>query len=185
MTKGRRGGDVQCHKDFVLIPEGFLTIAQCFSIGGLVIEDPIVPKGRLSRELRFQPSLRDWRWCVPVHPTLKCWAILGCPSGTTEWRGCRLVNPGGIGRESSTPCCKAFASLCCPGAGSRKLVMCTKIHSRPIGSLTFFSRAHCKAISYPASAWRSTPIAGSLVSTRSSRRAASGVPSATITCPAC
>src|SRR4029453_831344 len=38
--------------------------------------------------------------------------------------------------------------------------------------------------SYPASTWRRTPIAGSLVSTRSIFCPASAVPSATHTCPA-
>ena len=45
--------------------------------------------------------------------------------------------------------------------------------------------AHSSAAAYPASAWRMTPVAGSFQSTRSSRRAASGLPSATITRPAC
>ena len=39
--------------------------------------------------------------------------------------------------------------------------------------------------SYPASACRQTPEAGSFHKTRSSRFAASGVPSASITTPAC
>ena len=47
------------------------------------------------------------------------------------------------------------------------------------------AEAHRTASSYPASAWRNTPIAGSLVRTRLSRFAAAAVPSATITCPAC
>src|SRR5213082_1525193 len=47
------------------------------------------------------------------------------------------------------------------------------------------SRATWIASSYPASAWRRTPIAGSLVRTRSSLRAAASVPSATMTWPAC
>ena len=53
------------------------------------------------------------------------------------------------------------------------------------GICTPRSRATWMASSYPASAWRRTPIAGSLVNTRSSRFAAAGVPSATITWPAC
>ena len=47
------------------------------------------------------------------------------------------------------------------------------------------SLAHSRASGYPASAWRMTPVAGSFHSTRSSRFAAAGVPSATITMPAC
>ena len=38
-----------------------------------------------------------WRWWVRFHPTLKCWATLGCPSGTRDWRDFRFVNPIGIG----------------------------------------------------------------------------------------
>src|SRR5690348_2228663 len=53
-----------------------------------------------------------------------------------------------------------------------------------MGSRTCSRSAVAIASAYPASAWRATPIPGSLVRTRSSRRAASGVPSATITCPA-
>jgi hypothetical protein len=45
-------------------------------------------------------------------------------------------------------------------------------------------RAQSMASSYPASACRITPVPGSVVSTRSSRRAASAVPSATTTMPA-
>jgi len=41
------------------------------------------------------------------------------------------------------------------------------------------------AYSQPASAWRITPVAGSLHSTRSMRFAAASVPSQTITTPAC
>ena len=46
------------------------------------------------------------------------------------------------------------------------------------------SRAVSRAVSYPASACRATPMPGSFVSTRSRRNRISGVPSATITCPA-
>src|SRR5205807_3271643 len=53
------------------------------------------------------------------------------------------------------------------------------------GICTPRSRATWIASSYPASACRRMPVAGSLVSTRSSRLAAAGVPSATITWPAC
>src|SRR6266571_7209463 len=53
------------------------------------------------------------------------------------------------------------------------------------GSSSPCCRAHAIASSYPASAWRITPVAGSFHSTRSMRRAASGVPSHTITMPAC
>jgi hypothetical protein len=47
------------------------------------------------------------------------------------------------------------------------------------------SAAHARASGYPASACRMTPLAGSFQSTRSMRRAASRVPSHTITMPAC
>jgi hypothetical protein len=45
--------------------------------------------------------------------------------------------------------------------------------------------AKLRAAGYPASTCRSTPIPGSVVSTRSRRSAASSVPSATTTIPAC
>ena len=54
-----------------------------------------------------------------------------------------------------------------------------------IGKSRPCSRAQSMAISYPASAWRITPVAGSFQRTRSRRRAASSVPSATITTPEC
>src|ERR1035438_7731917 len=53
-----------------------------------------------------------------------------------------------------------------------------------IGTRTPRSTATASASSYPASTCLITPVAGSLVSTRSSFCAASGVPSATHTCPA-
>ena len=46
-------------------------------------------------------------------------------------------------------------------------------------------RANRCAPSYPASTCRTTPMPGSQVMTRSRARAATGVPSATVTCPAC
>jgi hypothetical protein len=55
----------------------------------------------------------------------------------------------------------------------------------PCGTWTPFVFAQAIASSYPASACRMTPIPGSLVSTLSSRAAASFVPSATTTIPAC
>src|SRR5690606_31852734 len=54
-----------------------------------------------------------------------------------------------------------------------------------LGRLSPCSRAASFAISYPASACRITPVAGSFHSTRSRRFAASGVPSATMTTPEC
>lgn len=54
-----------------------------------------------------------------------------------------------------------------------------------IGRSTPRSRAQASASGYPASACRITPVPGSLVSTRSRASAASGVPSATVTWPAC
>src|SRR3989441_1280583 len=53
-----------------------------------------------------------------------------------------------------------------------------------IGSRMACRRAASIASGYPASAWRAMPIPGSFVSTRSSRRPAAAVPSATLTCPA-
>src|SRR5690606_34688396 len=61
------------------------------------------------------------------------------------------------------------------------------VHADPpssIGMRMPFSRANRMAFSYPASAWRTTPIPGSVVSTRSRRFSAALVPSATITMPA-
>ena len=52
------------------------------------------------------------------------------------------------------------------------------------GRSTPRSRAASIASGYPASAWRMTPVPGSVVSTRRSRRAAASVPSATTTMPA-
>lgn len=53
------------------------------------------------------------------------------------------------------------------------------------GSQTPFSLAHRRAVSYPASAWRITPVAGSFQSTRAIFSAASGVPSASRAIPEC
>jgi hypothetical protein len=53
-----------------------------------------------------------------------------------------------------------------------------------IGILMPRSRAVCWASSYPASACRTTPSPGSLLSTRAILRDAISVPSATVTCPA-
>ena len=53
-----------------------------------------------------------------------------------------------------------------------------------IGRRRWWRRAVAIASGYPASAWRATPMPGSLVSTRSRRLPAAGVPSATMTCPA-
>ena len=47
------------------------------------------------------------------------------------------------------------------------------------------AHAQSRAISYPASAWRITPVAGSLNSTRRIFSSASAVPSHTITTPEC
>ena len=41
-----------------------------------------VPKGRLKRCAIRQPSLRDLLGDGRWFPTLKRWAIIGCPSGT-------------------------------------------------------------------------------------------------------
>ncbi len=53
-----------------------------------------------------------------------------------------------------------------------------------MGRSTPPSRAAAIASGYPASAWRMTPVPGSAVSTRSRRRVAASVPSATTTMPA-
>ena len=42
-----------------------------------------VPKGRLKPGVIRQPSLRDLWGCGGGFPTLKRWAVIGCPSGTT------------------------------------------------------------------------------------------------------
>ena len=55
---------------------------------------------------------------------------------------------------------------------------------RTEGRSTPRSRAVSIARSYPASAWRMTPVPGSAVSTRSSLRSPASVPSATATIPA-
>ena len=57
--------------------------------------------------------------------------------------------------------------------------------SSTIGNFNPCSRALCLASSYPASACRITPVAGSFHSTRAIRFAAASVPSHTITTPAC
>src|SRR5215211_7467628 len=57
-------------------------------------------------------------------------------------------------------------------------------HSRKVGRSSSPSLAASSASSYPASACRSTPVAGSVVRTRSSRSAMSAEPSATTTMPA-
>src|ERR1035437_8998024 len=65
-----------------------------------------VPKGRLKPCAIRQPSLRDLsdhgRW----FPTLKRWAIIGCPSGTKTCPGLAYfvgANPSGIGQECPLP----------------------------------------------------------------------------------
>ena len=46
-----------------------------------------VPKGRLNPCAIRQPSLRDLSGCGRWFPTLKRWAIIGCPSGTKTCPG--------------------------------------------------------------------------------------------------
>ena len=75
--------------------------------------------------------------------------------------------------------------------GLHAIVTTTSIHSpyRPFLCMDYFSIgilmpcrfAASMAVSYPASACRTTPMPGSVVRTRSNLRAASGVPSATMT----
>src|SRR5262245_56700932 len=66
----------------VPVPEGHPTIAQRFNIGKIG-QQGSSPEGTADtwRE-RGQPSLRDWCASAVGIPTLKCWAIVGCPSGT-------------------------------------------------------------------------------------------------------
>src|SRR5262249_61392742 len=68
---------------------------------------------------------------------------------------------------------------------SRECDQLTAVGDNHIGRLMLCSRANSMAFSYPASACRITPVPGSVVRTRSSRRSISGVPSATTTIPAC
>src|SRR5207244_7938314 len=69
-------------------------------------------------------------------------------------------------------------------AARGRLPRLTHAGSRLMGTSRPCSRAAATASSYPASTWRSTPVPGSVVSTRSRRSAASSVPSATTTMPA-
>src|SRR6266403_1289727 len=46
-----------------------------------------------------------------VNPTLKRWAIVGCPSGTKTWRRCEPQNPSDIGRGVRAPFCQAVVRL--------------------------------------------------------------------------
>src|SRR5664280_536297 len=64
-----------------------------------------------------------------------------------------------------------------PGLGGRG-------HESTIGRSMPLSRALSIAAGYPASAWRMTPVPGSVVSTRRSRSSIMSVPSATTTMPA-
>ena len=78
--------------------------------------------------------------------------------------------------------------ICSPrrhGEAGQKATLALKHSQVNPGTSTPRSSAQRIASSYPASTWRITPMPGSLVSTRCKRRAASAVPSATTTMPAC
>jgi len=68
-------------------PGGMAENSPTFQRWGREFRGAQVPKGRLEPCAIRQPSLRDLlnhgRW----FPTLKRWAIIGCPSGTKTWLG--------------------------------------------------------------------------------------------------
>jgi hypothetical protein len=68
----------------VLVPEGLPTIAQRCSVGSNVRSEHVL-KGRL-RRFAFSAVPSGLRHSGRPNPTLKRWAIVGSPSGTTTWR---------------------------------------------------------------------------------------------------
>jgi len=63
-------------------PEGMAENSPTFQRWGCGLRGAQVPKGRLKRCAIRQPSLRDLLGDGRWFPTLKRWAIIGCPSGT-------------------------------------------------------------------------------------------------------
>ena len=86
-------------------PGGMAENSPTFQCWGREFRGAQVPKGRLKplaiRQCAIrQPSLRDLSGCGRWFPTLKRWAIIGCPSGTKTCPGLAYfvgANPSGIG----------------------------------------------------------------------------------------
>src|SRR5512146_1107580 len=101
---------------------------------------------------------------------------------------CALDQHGGVAQDFEL---RQFATAAGPSRpaagdhGARADEQGPQSPASSIGSRSPSRRAVAMASGYPASAWRTTPMPGSLVSTRSSRRRAAAVPSATVTWPAC
>ncbi len=68
-------------------PGGMAENSPTFQRWGREFRGAQVPKGRLKPCAIRQPSLRDLSGCGRWFPTLKRWAIIGCPSGTMTWQG--------------------------------------------------------------------------------------------------
>jgi len=68
-------------------PGGMAENSPTFQRWGREFRGAQVPKGRLTPCAIRQPSLRDLSGCGRWFPTLKRWAIIGCPSGTKTCPG--------------------------------------------------------------------------------------------------
>ena len=81
-------------------PGGMAENSPTFQRWGREFRGAQVPKGRLKPCAIRQPSLRDLSGYGRWFPTLKRWAIIGCPSGTKTCPGLAHfvgANPSGIG----------------------------------------------------------------------------------------
>ena len=82
-------------------PGGMVETSPTFQRWGREFRGAQVPKGRPKPGAIHQPSLRDLSCSGRWFPTLKRWAIIGCPAGTKTCPGLAYfvgANPSGIGR---------------------------------------------------------------------------------------
>jgi hypothetical protein len=94
-------------------PGGMAENSPTFQRWGREFRGAQVPKGRLKPGVIHQPSLRDLSGYGRWFPTLKRWAIIGCPSGTKTCPGLAYfvgANPSGIGQE----CPRSDSVSCAP-----------------------------------------------------------------------
>jgi hypothetical protein len=127
-----------------------------------------------------RPNARRRPWSPPTRrsPRPDCWARGGCTTTPTR-RGIPDQHTDVRGRRAG---CRVEPRppLGLTVVGHRRVGH----RSSSIGIRTPRSCATSTARSYPASAWRITPMPGSVVRTLSKRPAASSEPSATTTIPA-
>src|SRR5664280_1011832 len=89
-------------------PGGMAENSPTFQRWGREFRGAQVPKGRLKPCAIRQPSLRDLSGYGRWFPTLKRWAIIGCPSGTKTcpglayFVGANPPHPGGMAENSPT-----------------------------------------------------------------------------------